>query len=214
MRSTPARAVRWTLFTAAAFAALGATVTAARADAAAPAAPAAAAPKPAEPAQKSGHDWNDAGISWLAYDKGLAQARSEKKPVCLVFYTEWCPHCGRYASVFKDARVVEKSKQFVMIRLDRDANKEISAQYKPDGEYIPRTYFLTKDAQLDADLHAPRANYLYFYDESNPDGILGGMDAALKKFASGAAPAAAPTPAAPAAGTDAAPAKGQAGKTP
>jgi hypothetical protein len=124
--------------------------------------------KPRSPRRSRRHDWNDAGISWLAYDKGIAQAKSEKKPVCLVFYTEWCPHCGRYSLGLQRPRVVEKSKQFVMIRLDRDANKEISAQYKPDGEYIPRTYFLTKDAQLDADLHAPRTNFLYFYDESNP----------------------------------------------
>jgi len=209
MTSTRARAVRWTLLTITALAAISAAGSRARADAAPPAPPAAATtPKPA------GHDWNDEGIKWLAYDKGIAEAKAQKKPVCLVFFTEWCPHCGKYSAVFHDARVAEKSKQFVMIRLDKDKNKEISAQYKPDGEYIPRTYFLTKDAQLDADLHAPRPSYLYFYDESNPDGILGGMDAALKKFASGAAPSATPTPAAPAGGTDAAPAKGEAGKTP
>lgn len=169
----------------------------------------------------AGGDWNDTGIQWLPYDKGIEQAKVQKKPVCLVFYTEWCPHCARYSAVFHDARVVERSKQFVMIRLDRDKNKEISNQFKPDGDYIPRTYFLLKDAQLDAELHAPRSNYRYFYDESAPEGILTGMDAALKKYATGAAPSAAPaTSTAPAKAPEApadnakAPAKDAPGKTP
>jgi len=181
------------------------------------AAPAPQAAAPVKPAAATGHDWNDAGIQWLAYDKGIEQAKAQKKPACLVFYTEWCPHCAKYSAVFHDPRVVEKSKQFVMIRLDKDKNKDISAKYSPDGEYIPRTYFLTKDAQLDADLHAPRANYRYFYDESAAESILGGMDAALTKFASGAAPAAAPAadkPAASAPAAPAPPAKDPATKTP
>jgi thioredoxin-like negative regulator of GroEL len=171
----------------------------------------------------AGGDWNDAGVQWLPYDKGVEQAKAQKKPVCLVFYTEWCGHCAKYSAVFHDPRVVEKSKQFVMVRLDRDKNKEVSAKYRPDGDYIPRTYFLMKDAQLDADLHAPREKYRYFYDESAPESILGGMDAALNKFATGAAPAAAPpASAAPAdkgspasaEGAPAPPAKAGASKTP
>ena len=188
MTSPRSRVARWSLTSIIALAALAFGGPRTLADAAAPAAPA-PPPTAAAPAKPAGHDWNDAGIRWVAYDKGIEQAKAEKKPVCLVFFTEWCPHCGRYSAVFHDPRVVEKSKQFVMVRIDRDARKDLSALYKPDGEYIPRTYFLTKDAQLDADLHAPRENFRYFYDESNPQGILGGMDAALQKFASGAAPA-------------------------
>ena len=143
----------------------------------------------------AGGNWNDEQVSWQPYDKGIEAAKAQKKPVCLVFYTEWCPHCTRFSAVFHDSRVVEKSKQFVMIRLDKDKNKEISAQYKPDGEYIPRTFFLSREAQFDPDLHAPRDKFRYFYDESAPEGILSGMDSALKKFAGApGAPAAAAAP--------------------
>ena len=207
MTSTLARAVRWTFFAIPVFAALVAAGSHTHAADAAPLAPQAAG-APQKPAT---HDWNDASIQWLAYDKGIAEAKAQKKPICLVFYTEWCPHCVKYSKVFHDFLVAEKSKQFVMIRLDKDKNKDLSAQYKPDGEYIPRTYFLTKDAKLDPEIHAPRSQYLYFYDESNPAGILAGMDAALKKFASAAgeaAPGAAPSAAAE--GTT--PAKGEGGK--
>ena len=101
---------------------------------------------PGRPALAGG-DWNDGGVSWQPYDKGLAAAKKEKKPVCLVFYTEWCPHCANYSGVFHDPKVVEKSKQFVMIRLDKDKNAELSKQYAPDGEYIPRTYFLSSEGK-------------------------------------------------------------------
>ncbi len=131
---------------------------------------------------RAGGDWNDAGIAWKGYEDGLAAAKKDKKPVLLVFYTEWCPHCTNFAGVFKDAKVVEQAKRFVMIRLDKDKNAEISKKYVPDGEYIPRTYFLSSDGTLDADLHAPRPQYKYFYDEKDPASLLAGMEAAAKKL--------------------------------
>ena len=130
-------------------------------------------------------DWNDAQVGWKSYEDGLALAKKERKPICLVFFTEWCPHCRNYSAVFHDPKVVEKSKQFVMIRLDRDKNGEISKKYAPDGEYIPRTYFLTPDGTLDPEIHAPRPQYKYFYDEMQPGGVLSGMDQALKKMNQG-----------------------------
>jgi protein-disulfide reductase (glutathione) len=136
----------------------------------------------AKPADAATEDWNDSGIKWMGYEEGLAAAKANKKPVCLIFYTTWCPHCANYSKVFKDPKLVEKSKQFVMIRLDKDQNKEISAQYKPDGEYIPRTYFLSADGKLDESLAADRPQYKYFYPENDAAGILAGMDRALAKL--------------------------------
>jgi len=128
------------------------------------------------------HDWNDGEIAWKDYEAGLAAAKSEKKPVCLIFYTEWCPHCANYSKVFHDPKVVEKSKQLVMIHLDKDKNAALSGQYAADGQYIPRTYFLGPDGKLAADIHAPREQYKYFYDEKDPASVLAGMDEALKKL--------------------------------
>jgi len=130
----------------------------------------------------AGGDWNDSGIAWQPYDKGLAEAKKEKKPICLVFYTDWCPHCTNYSKVFHDPKVVEQSKNFVMIRLDKDQNKELSSKYAPDGQYIPRTYFLSPSGELDPSIHAPRDKYKYFYDERQAASILAGMESALKKL--------------------------------
>ncbi len=128
------------------------------------------------------HDWNDAQVVWTDYEAGLAAAKKEKKPVCLVFFTEWCPHCKNYSAVFHDPKVVEKSKQLVMVHLDKDKNAALSKQYAPDGEYIPRTFFLGPDGKLATDIHAPRDNYRYFYDEKDPASVLAGMDEAVKKL--------------------------------
>jgi thiol-disulfide isomerase/thioredoxin len=133
-------------------------------------------------ARAATEDWNDANIGWMPYEAGLAEAKKSGRPICLIFYTTWCPHCANYSKVFSDPEVVKKAKSFVMVRLDKDKNKELSAKYRPDGEYIPRTYFLSSDGQLDPSLSEQRPQYKYFYAENNPASILAGMDRALKKL--------------------------------
>ncbi len=133
-------------------------------------------------ASKEGHDWNDVEIGWKGFEEGLAAARDSSQPICLVYYTNWCPHCKNYARVFHDSEVVEKSKSFVMIRIDRDANPELSKRHSLDGEYIPRTFFLTSVGELDPALTEERARFKYFYDENDPASILAGMDRALAKL--------------------------------
>ena len=134
----------------------------------------------AQPA--AAHDWNDAAIDWKSIDDGLALAKKEQKPVCLIVYTEWCPHCANYSKVFHDPKVVEKTKQFVMVRMDQDKGKDKTDKYAPDGGYIPRTMFLSPDGTIATDVHAPRPSYQYFYDEKDPASVLAGMDAALAKL--------------------------------
>lgn len=128
------------------------------------------------------HDWNDEAVAWKSLDDGLALAKKDQKPLCLIVYTEWCPHCANYSKVFHDPKIVEKAKQFVMVRLDQDKNKATTDKYAPDGGYIPRTVFLAPDGTLAADVHAPRPQYQYFYDEKDPASVLAGMDAALAKL--------------------------------
>jgi len=130
----------------------------------------------------AGGDWNDAQVQWRPYEEGLAAAKKEKKPICLIFYTEWCPHCTNYSKVFHDPKVVEKAGRLVMIRLDKDKNAELSRKYAPDGEYIPRTFFLSPAGVLAPDIHAPRSQYRYFYDEHAAASVLTGMEEALKKL--------------------------------
>lgn len=133
-------------------------------------------------ARAGAEDWNDAGVQWMPYEDGLAAAKKAHKPVCLIFYTTWCPHCANFSKLFSNPDIVKKSKSFVMVRLDKDKNLELSKKYSPDGEYIPRTYFLSSAGTLDPEIHAPREQYKYFYSETEADSVLAGMDAALKKL--------------------------------
>jgi thiol-disulfide isomerase/thioredoxin len=140
---------------------------------------------PAPVAQKAPQDWNEDGIAWRTFEDGLRQAQAEHKPVCLTFYAEWCPHCRNFGKVFRDPGIIEKSKNFVMIRVDVDKNTEIANAFRPDGTYIPRTYFLSPRGLSDYSLTAsvpPPTEYKYFYGESDPASLSAGMDRALKKL--------------------------------
>jgi uncharacterized protein YyaL (SSP411 family) len=134
------------------------------------------------PAATGAETWNAAQIDWLSYDAGLARAKAENKPVCLVFFTTWCPHCKNYSRVFDDPRVVERAKQLVMVRIDADQDPDLAQKFAKDGGYIPRTFFLAPDGAPDFDIHAPRAKYAYFYHEHDPAQLLAGMEEALKKL--------------------------------
>ena len=123
--------------------------------------------------------WNPTAIDWKPFDEGLALAKARNKHVCLVLFTTWCPHCKNYSHVFADTRVVERSKDFVMIRVDADANDAVSRRYRLDGSYIPRTYFLDADGNVDVAADTGRAKYKYFFDEKNADELLHAMDIAL-----------------------------------
>ena len=130
----------------------------------------------------AGGDWNDAGIAWKGYEAGLAEAKSSSKPVMLVFYTDWCPHCTNYSKLFHDPKLVEESKKFVMIRIDKDKDPATSAKYAPDGEYIPRTYFLKPDGTLMEKITEKRDKFRYFYDERSPAAVMRSMDDVLDEL--------------------------------
>lgn len=131
-------------------------------------------------------DWNHQDIEWRPYALGLRDARRAHKPIVLVFYTDWCPHCHNYSRVFHDPGLVEASRGFVMIRVERDSNRELSQAYDVDGDYIPRTFFLTPNGELMAQLHIGRSQHRYFLNEYEPDELLELMSRATKLVSSNA----------------------------
>jgi thiol-disulfide isomerase/thioredoxin len=136
---------------------------------------------PRPPSAMGGETWNAAQIDWQPYEAGLAKAKAQNKPVLLVFFTNWCPHCRNYSHVFDDPRVVERAKGFVMIHANADDESEVAGKYLKDGGYVPRTFFLAPDGSLQADIHAPRPKFQYFFDEKDPGSILAAMDTAAER---------------------------------
>src|SRR5262245_45790864 len=95
--------------------------------------PRANAPPPRPAA--TGEGWNAAQIDWKPYEAGMALGKTQGKPICLVFWTTWCPHCRNYSHVFEDPKIVERARDFVMIRVNPDENAQIGQQYQIDGGY-------------------------------------------------------------------------------
>lgn len=110
-------------------------------------------------------DWNDAAIHWVTYADGVASSRARELPLLLVFYTDWCPHCHNYSRVFHDPEVVRLAQRFVMVRVERDGNRELSGKFDLDGEYIPRTFFVTPSGEVRTELRGGNPRYHYFLDE-------------------------------------------------
>lgn len=127
-------------------------------------------------------DWNVREVAWLPYEAGLAAGKAERRPIVLVFYTDWCPHCHNYSRLFHDPEVVRLSREFVMIRVERDGNRELSARYAIDGEYIPRTFFLSPEGAVAQDLTSDNEDFLYFLDEHDPTELITLMELALDRL--------------------------------
>jgi thiol:disulfide interchange protein len=131
-----------------------------------------ATPRPPAAAAET---WNDEGIAWRPLDAGLAEAKQSGKPVMLVVYTDWCPHCRNYSKIFSDQKIAQAAKKFVMIRVNQGTNREEGQRFAPDGQYIPRTMFLTSDGELIKDIKARKDKYQYFYQENNSAQVLSAM---------------------------------------
>jgi protein-disulfide reductase (glutathione) len=122
-------------------------------------------------------------IDWLGHEEGLREAMTSHRPVCVYIYTTWCPHCRNFERVLKDPRVVDKSRSFVMVKLDEDKEKELAAKYAPDGHYFPRMLFLSSDGELDPSVtNESRGPHRYTTSENEPKRLLGAMDRALSKL--------------------------------
>lgn len=136
----------------------------------------------AAPADASKKDWNDAKIRWRGFEAGLAEAKRTRKPVCLVFYADWCKACQAYRRVFFDDKVVAMSDRFVMVRVNRDQAAALSKRFDIDGQYIPRTFFLGPDGALDPEIKRLGRTHAYFYDPRSSSALRSGMKWALKRL--------------------------------
>lgn len=117
--------------------------------------------------------WNGAEINWRDVRSGVYESAKTGRPVMMVFHASWCPSCKKYRKVFFDKRIVEASKDYVMILVDADADKVTNGAFSPDGTYVPRTLFLNSDGDVQSQLRgASDPNYPHSIDVEKPDELL------------------------------------------
>lgn len=97
------------------------------------------------------------GVSWQSYSTGLLEkAIQEERPVVMGFYASWCAPCRELDEItFHDPQVVQKSKDFVKIKIDLTTgeNKEhgqLVRKYNVKG--VPTVVFLDKIGEERLDL--------------------------------------------------------------
>ncbi len=128
--------------------------------------------------------WNGAAINWQDIKSGVFEASQTGKPVVMVFHATWCTACKKYRSVFQDKGVIEAAKDFIMILIDGDAEKEVNGAFSPDGTYVPRTIFLDAGGNIRPEFKGQGdAKYPHSIDVNGPGELLALMEkarAALK----------------------------------
>ncbi|NOZ61962.1 MAG: thioredoxin fold domain-containing protein [Calditrichaeota bacterium] len=99
-----------------------------------------------------------AGINWIHYEQGtVEQLAAPGKPVFLDFYADWCAPCKEMdRKTFSDKKVIEKAKEFTMIKIDctkpNETVKKFKAHWGVTG--MPTFIFIDKNGNEVKDLRA------------------------------------------------------------
>lgn len=80
----------------------------------------------------------------ISYEQALIQSKKENKPILIMLYANWCPHCNTMKStVLSDTKVVEfleKNYIYVWKDIETAEGLEIKEKYKTQG--LPTFLFL------------------------------------------------------------------------
>jgi thiol:disulfide interchange protein len=100
---------------------------------------------PAAPAKKAA-----GAVKWHpTYESALAEAKKTGKPVFVDFYTTWCGPCKYLDAVtYKDAKFVQESKNWVLVKVDAEknpSNVKLAEKFKVTG--YPTMVFLKSNGK-------------------------------------------------------------------
>lgn len=94
----------------------------------------------------------DAGVrDKSTFDRLLAQAKSQGRPVMVDFYADWCVACKQLeVTTYRDAKVSEKLKNFFLVKIDSSKSSdyliELQNRFKVTG--LPTVIFIDKNGNL------------------------------------------------------------------
>lgn len=116
--------------------------------------------------------WNGAEINWRDPKSGIYEASSTGRPVLMLMHATWCGACKAYRAIFKDPEIVKASRDFVMILVDVDTEKQINGAFSPDGTYVPRTLFIDANGDISKELVGKDPKYPHTIDLENSAELL------------------------------------------
>ena len=141
-------------------------------------------PAPPEPAaapaeHAPGVEWKG-NVDWHGWSEGLSLAAKQSKPIMVLVYADWCPHCRALSPVFADPEVEALAKHFVMVRQNHDDDPEWLKPYNQKfGAYVPRIFFFDSGGKIRDDLTSGHPRYPYFYAAEAPDLLKRSMRRAI-----------------------------------
>lgn len=100
-------------------------------------------------------------LAWTTYEAGMASAKSQRKPLLLEFYADWCGNCTQMDMlVYSDERIRAQSTSFVPIRVEFDQRQDLVERYSvgaglpvlvlmdPDGRELSRLTGFSRVAKV------------------------------------------------------------------
>lgn len=129
------------------------------------------------------HRGFNSAINWVnSIDEAKKAAADNGRPIFILIHKSWCGACKALQGVFANSdQIAKRSEAFNMVNLEDD--EEPSAEeFKPDGGYIPRIFFMDASGKLDTSVTNKQGNPKYKYFYSSEQQVLSGMDDAIKAF--------------------------------
>ncbi|BDA45019.1 probable thioredoxin domain-containing protein 12 [Coccomyxa sp. Obi] len=116
---------------------------------------------------------------------------NDKKAILFIFSQPWCGACTKLKASFMEdgEKLLDISKDFLLINVGGDDNNKFGAEFAPDGGYIPRIIFAEPNGTVRPDIKNPGAQGQYQYFYHSVDAVKAGMENALKVLAQKKAPA-------------------------
>lgn len=84
-------------------------------------------------------------IHWFSYNKGLAEARRQNKPVYLHFSAKWCGYCRKMEKItFQKEKIISYlNDHFISIKVNTEDQQKIARKYHVTA--LPDNRFLNKN---------------------------------------------------------------------
>ncbi|CAL8469234.1 g8775 [Coccomyxa elongata] len=116
---------------------------------------------------------------------------NDKKAILFIFSQPWCGACTKLKASFMEEgeKLLDISKEFLLINVGGDDNNKFGAEFAPDGGYIPRIIFAEANGTVQPDIKNPGAQGQYEYFYHSVDAVKAGMENALNLLAKQEEPA-------------------------